>query len=98
MTLDELLAKCNADAEETATPGPAVNPLDLPYWVVVVNPRRVPRRPKFVTAFATLEDAHAELGRRQQAEAERVADEREFNPSYAAYEFYVIDRPTGGTL
>lgn len=43
-----------------------------PFWVVVVNPRRQPPRPKQVTGHKTAEEAKAEAVRRQ-AQADKDA-------------------------
>lgn len=97
MTLDELLAQVNAGISVTP-PAPVVNLYSRSFWVVVVNPRRRPRKPKFVASFGTKAEADAEKARREAMEAERLADVRELDPEHEPYTFHVIDRPAGGKL
>jgi hypothetical protein len=101
MTLEELLVECNKDAPMQAQVAPSVafDPYSLPWWVVVVNPRRIPRKPKFVASFASQAGADAERHRREEMEAERVADIRELqDPKHEPYTFHVIQRPESGEL
>lgn len=107
LTLAELLSRLNPPAA-----GPAREPDELdrlfaergarayPFWLVVVNPRRVPAEPKFVNGFRTEPEAEADRARRQD-EADREAD-AETNrrstlsppgPPFEPFRFYVVARP-----
>lgn len=61
-TVEQVVAR---HARPGGPAGPDVDPAALPYWVVVVNPRRQPPRPKYVMGFRTESEAEAERARRQ---------------------------------
>lgn len=98
LTLHELLASFNTAVQAVAAPPatPSVDPYDRAWWVVVVNPRRVPARAKFVASFDAETDAVAERDRRTAMEDTRVADVHEYDLSHRPYTFHVIQRPDAG--
>jgi hypothetical protein len=94
-----------------ATPSPeAANPTTLPFWVVVINPRRQPPRAKFVFGYARESDAEGERARRQAAADEAASQETARRsqdaanrgasapPPYLPFRFHVVNRPPGGKL
>ena len=71
-TLAEIVAKHAKPAPAPTSSAPDANPLELPWRVYVVNPRRQPPAPKYVFGFATEAEANAERDLRQLAEDVRV--------------------------
>lgn len=94
-TLDEIKALFPPPA---AKPGYDGN-TDLPFWVVVVNPRRHPVTPKFHSGHVTPESA-AEAVATLQADADEQArvETHKRKEDWPAYRYFVVARPEGGAV
>ena len=100
MTLEELLESRKSETI-TAPPSAPVDPMSLPWWVVVLSKKPTPDgkpRAKFVCSFSENQDAVSECERRTAEEAERIATVKESGSVEEPFQFFVIVRPHGGKL
>ena len=95
-TLEQIKAKFSRPQAKSVAD---VNPADLPYWVIVVNPRRQPVQPKYYFGYAVPEEAErkaVELNEKALADAsdETVRKKRSIQP----FLYFAVARPEGGQL
>lgn len=101
MTIDDIKALCT----DPAVQPPVVDKdapngdMQRPWWVVVVNPRRQPPKPKFYLGCVNQASADAIVAAQQKladerAKIETAARQVEWKP----YRYFAIARPKGGVL
>lgn len=109
-TLDSIKSKFDKvkALSESAPSGPTTT--ECPFWVVVVNPRRSPCTPKFVSGHMTAADAEHDRFERQERATANAKSEDAARKAMAAklkqpkpadfepFHFFVIERPAGGKL
>lgn len=97
LTINEIIRRCTETVNAPqAVPDNGSNlqaDESLPFWVVVVNPRRQPPVPKFHSGHATTKAAEVEAQRQQQANDKAV--EKKTGQSFR---FFVASKPNGGHL
>jgi len=101
MTLDDIKAVCADPAVQPAVVDKDAPNGDMlrPWWVVVVNPRRQPPKPKFYHGCVDQASAEAVVARQQkiadeQAKVETAARGKEWK----AYRYFALARPKGGVI
>ena len=103
LRLDEIVKQCTESPAVIVEPPPAGSSFQadqgMPFWIVLVNPRRQPPVPKFHTGHSSEAEAAelAELLQKsadEQAQRESQARGSEWKP----YRYFVVVRPEGGNL
>lgn len=97
-TLDQLVSKLGP-AKAAAPVKEPPNPATLPYWVVVVNPRRVPPQPKYYFGYATEKEANVKADEQNAKADEQARDESVRRGTvWLPFRYHVIARPEEGKL
>ena len=110
-TLQDVITECGGNLPQAATM--PKDEIDLaveregqtayPFWVVVVNPRRIPPQPKLYRGFKTFAEAETCAGEQDvkskvDAEIETRKRAKVNLPVFEPFRYFAIERPEGGEL
>ena len=110
-TLQDVITECDGNQPLAATaPKDAIDEAvdregvaAFPFWVVVVNPRRTPPKPKLYKGFKTLAEADACAAKQDtKAKADAAIETQKHKsvglPAFEPFRYFAIERPEGGIL